>query len=218
MPNYQNGKIYCIRSRSRLDLVYIGSTIRPLSERLAGHRRNDDGCTSKKIIDIGDAYIELIESYPCANVEELHKREGHFQRSMDCVNQLIAGRTPAERYQDNREQILSRVKHYANDHKEKISSYHKQYRQDNHECILSHKKQYYQDNKEGIAIHQKQYAQDNKDDIATYKKQYNQDNKDKIATFAKQYRLEKKDMRNCICGVSYNYLILSTRLKNNKNV
>lgn len=37
MPNYANGKIYAIRSRSRLDLVYIGSTTQQLSKRYAEH-------------------------------------------------------------------------------------------------------------------------------------------------------------------------------------
>jgi hypothetical protein len=181
MPNYQNGKIYSIRSRSRPDLVYIGSTTRPLSERMSGHRRNEDGCTSKQIIDIGDSYIELIENFSCANIEELHKREGHFQRSIECVNQLIAGRTPAERYQDNREQILSRVKHYANEHKEKISSYNKQYRQDNKEELDIKKKQYYESNFDSINAKNKEYIK------------------------------KKEDRRICICGVSYNYGIVSKR-------
>ena len=132
MPNYANGKIYSIRSHSRPDLIYIGSTIRPLSERFGGHRKPSEKCRSKQIIDIGDAYIELIESYPCANVEELHKREGQVQRSIDCVNRNIAGRTPSEYRQDNQENISVR---------------RKQYHQDNKEAILVDKKQYYENNK-----------------------------------------------------------------------
>jgi len=175
MPNYQNGKIYSIRSHSRPDLVYIGSTVRPLSERFGGHKISANKCKSKQIIDIGDSYIELVENFTCANVEELRKREGHFQRSMDCVNKCIAGRTPQEYNQDN---------------KEDIASYNKNYRQDNKEAILVDKKQYYENNK---------------DDIKTRVKQYNQENKEEIASYHKQYYEFKKEIRICICGVSYNY-------------
>lgn len=87
MPvNYQNGKIYSIRSRSRPDLVYVGSTTQPLSVRFGGHKKSSNRSTSKQIIDIGDAYIELIENYSCNGKDELCKREGEIMRSMECVN------------------------------------------------------------------------------------------------------------------------------------
>ena len=89
MRNYQNGKIYTVRSRSR---VYVGSTIQPLSVRMGMHRESRNICRSKQVVDIGDAYIELLELFPCNSKEELNRREGHFQRSMDCVNKNIAGR------------------------------------------------------------------------------------------------------------------------------
>jgi hypothetical protein len=102
MVNYQNGKIYCIRSRSRPDLVYVGSTANTLSKRFGGHKASNT-CSSKQIIDVGDAYIELIEEYPCENKEQLFRREGQIMRSMVCVNHNIAGRTSKEYYQDNKE-------------------------------------------------------------------------------------------------------------------
>jgi hypothetical protein len=87
MPDYQNGKIYSIRSRSNLDLVYVGSTTQPLSKRFGEHKKQSNKIkTSKKIIDLGDAYIELIENFSCNSKEELLKREGEIMRSMDCVN------------------------------------------------------------------------------------------------------------------------------------
>jgi hypothetical protein len=86
MPNYQNGKIYSIRSRSNLDLVYVGSTTQPLSKRFGGHKRQSNKTSSKHIINLGDGYIELIENFSCNSKEELLKREGEIMRSMDCVN------------------------------------------------------------------------------------------------------------------------------------
>ena len=71
MPNYQNGKIYTIRSYSRPDLIYIGSTTVSLSERFGKHKHNT-GETSKIIIELGDAYIELFEEYPCEGHSKLN--------------------------------------------------------------------------------------------------------------------------------------------------
>ena len=91
MPrNYQNGKIYTIRSRSRPDLIYVGSTIQSLSTRFGEHKKHSNTCTSKQIIELSDAYIELLETYPCQNIEELQRRENHHMRSIDCVNTQLA--------------------------------------------------------------------------------------------------------------------------------
>jgi len=88
--NYQNGKIYTIRSRSRPDLIYVGSTIQSLSTRFGEHKKPSNTCMSKQIIALSDAYIELLETYPCLNVEELQRRENYHMRSMDCVNKQLA--------------------------------------------------------------------------------------------------------------------------------
>ena len=139
MPNYQNGKIYSIRSHSRLDLVYVGSTIQPLSVRLGGHKRPSNTSSSKQIIALGDAYIELIENYRCDSKEELMRREGEVIRRMDCVNKRIAGRTRQQYYQDNIDKI-------------------KQHYQDN----IDKTKQYYQNNKEKIKERCKKYRENKK--------------------------------------------------------
>ena len=73
MPNYQNGKIYSIRSYLRPDLVYIGSTVQSLAVRFGGHKSKSNTCSSKEIVALGDAYIELIEEYPCENRIQLAK-------------------------------------------------------------------------------------------------------------------------------------------------
>lgn len=143
MPNYQNGKIYTIRSRSRPDLVYIGSTTQSLAMRFGGHNRDyrcwlrgkGDDVTSFRVIEIGDAYVELLENFPCNSREELHAREGHHMREIDCVNRFIAGRTKAEYYQDNREAIALTMKQYYEDNAEEIKAQMKQYYQDNSERL-----------------------------------------------------------------------------------
>ena len=85
MPNFQNGKVYMIRSVSRQDLIYIGSTTQNLSKRMVGHRAPSNKCTSREIIAIGDAYIELIENFPCNNKDELNSCENRHLRSLQNV-------------------------------------------------------------------------------------------------------------------------------------
>jgi len=155
MPvDYQKAKIYCIRSPNT-DLIYIGATCQQLSTRMCEHRRNfkqGGTITSKVIIGFGDAYIELIENYPCNNKEELDKKEGELIRTTDnCCNKLIAGRTRNEYYVDNKESILEKVKDYY---------------QTNKEAILEQKKKYYEDNKEVIAEKDKLRYEANKETIA----------------------------------------------------
>ena len=97
MVNYQNGKIYAIRSHTT-DNVYVGSTTRALSKRMADHRSNYKRfqagkfgyMTSFEIIKHDDAYIELLVEYPCDNNEQLHKKEGQQIREMDCVNKYVS--------------------------------------------------------------------------------------------------------------------------------
>ena len=125
MPNYQNSKIYCIRSLSRPELIYVGATCRRLSERFAKHKNMSNGTRSKQIIDIGDAYIELIENYPCNSKEELNRREGSFVRSVECVNKNIPGRTIKEWEQS--EQGKFKKKEYQESEKYKV--YYKEYRE-----------------------------------------------------------------------------------------
>ena len=141
MPKYQNGKIYTIRSRSRPDLIYIGSTTQGLAMRFGKHNANyrywlngkTYEATSFRVIEVGDAYIELLENFPCNTREELCAREGHHMREIDCVNRYIAGRTIREWREDNRDARLIQAK---------------QYHQDNRDARLIQMKQYYEENKE----------------------------------------------------------------------
>jgi hypothetical protein len=85
---YENGKIYTIRS-NQSDKYYIGSTCSPLNKRLYEHKRSYkrylDGklkmkTASYEIVKFDDAYIELLELFPCQTKIELIKREGELIR------------------------------------------------------------------------------------------------------------------------------------------
>ena len=101
MPDYQNGKIYCITFAD--GRKYIGSTAVELEKRFIGHKaeynRYKKGKLNKVSIfgifdEIGTngCTISLIETYPCKTRRELNKREGEIIQSTVCVNKVIAGR------------------------------------------------------------------------------------------------------------------------------
>jgi len=127
MPDYTNGKIYKLFSYDN-DLVYIGSTIQKLSERLSKHKGICNTSSSKILFEnSANVKIELIEKFPCDCKEELVKREGHFIREIDCVNKVIIGRTHKEWYKDNVEYVKTRSKKFAEDNKEKVLEYKQKY-------------------------------------------------------------------------------------------
>ena len=101
MVNFQNGKIYAVRS-NHTEKIYIGSTAQTLSRRMSVHRNQPTRCSSREIMQYSDAYIELIEEFPCRNKMELNKREGEIIRAtVDCVNKRIAGRSQQEWYDEH---------------------------------------------------------------------------------------------------------------------
>lgn len=102
MKDYKNGKIYVIKSPNT-EKIYIGSTCLSLAGALKNHKKdyykyNYSGYirlyrSSFHIIDAGDAYIELIQDYPCESQKELEILEGVYQKlnKKNCVNLKIAG-------------------------------------------------------------------------------------------------------------------------------
>ena len=86
---YNNGKIYIIKSPNT-NRVYIGCTIKSLKERMYGHNSLKNSCYSMDVINAGEAYIELLEDYPCNNKLELENREKHYMKFYYniCVNRI----------------------------------------------------------------------------------------------------------------------------------
>lgn len=153
MPNYQNGKIYILRSH-QTDDVYIGSTTQTLAQRKGQHINNYKRYTNSKeysnymssyeIVKHDDFYIELLELYPCNKKCELHTREGYYIRSMKCVNKCIPCRTLKQYYQDNRKEILEKSKQYhlANIDKRREKERERYHRTKNNEHVKEVDKRY----------------------------------------------------------------------------
>ena len=84
MPDYQKGKIYKIVNDEMPNLVYYGSTIQTLCQKMTTHRQLNS--TSRKLFECGKAEIILVEKYPCDNKEELKRRVRHYIENNDCIN------------------------------------------------------------------------------------------------------------------------------------
>jgi len=149
MVNYNNGKIYSLRSH-KTDLIYIGSTVQPLYKRHQEHKSAynnylKNGKKKYSSIEIykldNNPYIELICVHPCKSKQELGKEEGKWIRKMKCVNKQITGRTHKEYLNDNKEYFKQKNKEYVEKNKEQIKEYKTQYRKDNIEKIKEKQKE-----------------------------------------------------------------------------
>ena len=124
-PNFANGKVYCIRNRNDGDkIVYVGSTTRPLSERMADHRKSIKRSPELKIyklmgeVGVEHFHIELLVDFPCERKEQLLKAEGEQIRKHNTVlngyNTQIAGRSQQEymkEYELRPDRIVKKAEH-----------------------------------------------------------------------------------------------------------
>ena len=117
--NYKNGNIYKILNTID-DNVYVGSTTEPLCKRMWKHKwdvKNNRFITrpfyvKAKEYGFDNFYIELIENYPCECKEEVVAREGYWIRQIGTLNAIVAGRTPKEYYEDNKERKQQQTHDY----------------------------------------------------------------------------------------------------------
>ena len=123
---FQDGKVYAIRN-SENNEVYVGSTIRTLEARLAGHqkasRRNGQRecrLLNEMIRQVGEDKftIELLEAYPCDIKRALHVKEREWVERLASLNLLVPARTHAERHVLHREENNQRSKTYYYEHRE----------------------------------------------------------------------------------------------------
>ena len=139
--DFKNGKIYCIRNTVDDD-IYVGSTTQPLSKRMSKHRCDVKGYKQNRKLyakmnelGIDSFYIELIEEYPCDNVEQLRKREGHFIREISTLNQHVAGRSGADWYAEHKDILKEKHKYYREKNIEHCIEVMKKYQSENNDKI-----------------------------------------------------------------------------------
>ena len=95
--DYANTVIYMIRS-PKTTWVYIGHTTVGVKKRLRGHQRDfanpnlKKRCSSGEVLKHGDARVEVLEAYPCANKAAAEARERYWiDRTPECVNKQAPG-------------------------------------------------------------------------------------------------------------------------------
>ena len=92
---YAKTLMYILRSRNG-PLVYVGFTTVSLQKRFERHKADykaTDGrrvCTSVQVLAQGDCYIEQLEAWPCASVQDAKAREIYWiERTPHTVNRSI---------------------------------------------------------------------------------------------------------------------------------
>ncbi len=198
MVDYQNSKIYKIQSLTDDNsLIYIGSTVHQICQRLAGHKNDYKQWLSKEknkvaSFDIFDKYgidnvkIELVEAFPCENKKQLREREGYFIRTILCVNYNI----PCQSKQEG-------AKKYYQSHKQELKMY-----RDTH---LEEQKTYRQKNKVSIALQKHEY--NSRPETKAESKIYYDEHKEELKANSIIYRelnkekINEQRKRKYVCNV-----------------
>ena len=171
MPDYQQGKIYKLWSPST-NLVYYGSTVQSLSQRLGKHiysykKYNEDNTkkylSSFLVLECEDYKIELVEEYPCNNNQQLLRKEGEYQKNNICINKNINYTTinkcdeAKTHYEQNKEEIIKRVKEYQKKNADKIKERVKKYYENNPDKQKEKFKKYREANADKIKEQRRQH-------------------------------------------------------------
>ena len=149
-----------------------------------------------RIHGVENFYIDLVEEYPCENLEQLRKREGEFIRELGTLNHHIAGRTQQEYVQDTRDHKREVDKQYYQQHREEQLEYRREYYQKNKEHLDQARKVRYQENKDHELQRNKQYCDTHKEQVLLHQKKYVDENREKV----KQWK-STKIIRSC--GIEY---------------
>lgn len=154
VKSFQNGRVYKIWNTIDGE-IYVGSTTQPLSKRMWRHKNDSMKAIPpqrihKHMKDLGadNFSIELIEEFPCNNVEQLHKKEGEWVRKIATLNDRIPGRTFQEYMDENKTKKSDYDRQYYQDNKDKLLNYQQTYAAENKEKIRESKRNYYENNKE----------------------------------------------------------------------
>ena len=201
---FNKSMIYTIRS-PHTDKYYIGSTTQILCKRFVDHKSQYKAylkggvfVTSFKIIELGDAYIELLEELTCENKPQLQRREGELIREhkTNCVNMVMPGRTKAEYNSDNSDRIKEHRKEYYNDNFDRISQHAKEYRTLNSDKLHEQYKEFYYKNIDKMKEKNIKYRRENYEKLKEQRRIKYEANSDKIKEERTQYRLENSDKIN----------------------
>ena len=169
MPDYAAGKIYCIRNTLDNKIVYVGSTTRPLSERMAEHRKATrlrpnimKITTMMKDRGAENFAIELLADFPCQRREQLAAEEGRIIRLHgigSLTNSYIAGRTKIEYETEHSVEKKAYMKRWNEANQVRKYAYQQKYQAEHAEALKAQKKQYYITNRNTILEKRRAYLE-----------------------------------------------------------
>lgn len=148
----KKGYIYSIRS-FKTNKIYVGSTYNNLNKRFYQHKYNYKSycnnkkiqyCSSYKILENKDAYIELIKEVHVNNSFELRKYEGEEQRKNKEI--LINSYQNNPTNEEYKAQLKKSMIKFMNENKD----YMKEYYKNNKDILLERSNEYYKNNKEHL--------------------------------------------------------------------
>lgn len=180
--DYSKGIIYVIKNDVN-NMIYVGSTTLTKEVRFSYHQyainspqhQNQKIYKAMREIGFENFYIELIEEYPCENIEQLEAREGHWIRELDSYNNgynsQIAGRSKKENYDENRTRILEQKRQYYEDKKDSILEQRKRYYESNKEKVLEKVKKYQEDNRDKIRVRHREYEKKHREETNEKKRE-----------------------------------------------
>lgn len=175
---YETGKIYKLQCSD--GKYYFGSTIRPLSSRLASHKyasKNTETNTMYNHINtIGwdNVTIILIESFPCETKQQLLQRELWFISEHKNNNLCLNTRNP----------LTDNTPETRQQHKDKCKEYYVQHRDE----MLQKRREYQIENREKRTEYNSEYRQQHSDKLKEYYKQYAIDNRERRNRLARERR------------------------------
>jgi len=173
---YENGKIYFIKCKNDDELLYVGSTIKPLGMRFSNHKYDKTKCIFKYVDDWNDWYIELYENYPCKNEYFLKQREDEIIKKFATININRSFRNTDEWKKENQEHL-------------------KEYQERTKENRLAKQRETYALNRENKLEKQREiYALNREDRLAKQREKYAL-NREKISKRRKElYDLKKQNV------------------------
>ena len=206
-PNFQNGKIYCLRVRNDGDkIVYVGSTVRPLSERMGEHRhgvkKNPEWKIYKLLAEVGldNVYIELLQAFPCNNREELNAEEGRHMRihrtTIEGANAKIAGRTDQDYRAENREALKAKCKAYHTSNRDHLNAKSTAYYAAHRDTLTAQAREYYDAHRETMKEKSAVYHATHVDAMIAYRREHHAANRDAHNARSAAYHAAHREQAN----------------------
>ena len=220
MNRYENGKIYKITDVC-YTTCYIGSTCESLSQRMARHREKykhyqKTGKKHTNVVLLFDEFgvdnckIELIEYYPSENKTLLQKREGHYIKTLTCINKRVEGRTQKEYREENKERLTERSREWYENNREYCTERARLKREIFNEEINEQQRQSYYRHQAEINERRREQYDENKEQVNERRRELYIKNKSNLSE-------KRKEKIECECGSIVRKADMSKHIKTNKH-